>query len=105
MALVLAWMRRHDYYVYLVTNRPHGTLYCGVTNDLARRVCEHRSGHADGFTRRYNCRRLVWFEHHTEIGAAILREKRIKKWRRPWKDALIQARNPDWSDLAPSIGL
>ncbi|GAA6199527.1 GIY-YIG nuclease family protein [Aquicoccus sp. SU-CL01552] len=98
-------MRRHDYYVYLVTNRPHGTLYCGVTNDLLRRLWEHRSGHADGFTRRYRCRRLVWFEHHTEIGEAILREKRIKKWRRAWKDALIQARNPDWSDLAPSIGL
>lgn len=97
-------MRGHDYYVYLLTNRPHGTLYCGVTNDLARRLAEHRSGGADGFTRRYNCHRLVWFEHHNDITEAILREKRIKKWRRAWKDRLIRVQNPDWADLAPRLG-
>lgn len=97
-------MRAHNYYVYLLTNRPHGTLYCGVTNNLLRRLAEHRSGQASGFARRYNCLHLVWFEHHTDICAAILREKRIKKWRRAWKVALIEAENPGWRDLAFEVG-
>lgn len=98
-------MRAHNYFVYLLTNRHDGTLYCGVTNDLLRRLAEHRAGQADSFTRKHNCRRLVWFEHHTDISEAILREKRIKKWNRAWKVTLIEADNPTWRDLAPEIGL
>jgi putative endonuclease len=92
-----------SYYVYLLTNRPGGTLYCGVTNDLARRVIEHRTGRGVAFTARYNLRRLVWFEVHDDIEQAILREKRIKNWRRAWKDQLIFASNPTWRDLAAEI--
>ena len=92
-------MRVHNYYVYILTNRPNGTLYTGVTNDLRRRVIEHREGQTDSFTRRYGLHRLVWFEHHTDIREAILREKRIKKWNRAWKVEMIVAMNPDWRDL------
>lgn len=97
-------MRDHNYYTYILTNRPNGTLYTGVTNDLCRRVYEHRDGRADGFTRRYNLHRLVWFEHHTDIRAAILREKRIKKWNRAWKIEMIETLNPGWGDLLFSLG-
>jgi putative endonuclease len=94
-------MREHRYYVYLLANRPNGTLYCGVTNDLVRRTREHREGHAEvSFTRRYGVHHLVWFEEHSDIRAAILREKRIKKWNRAWKVRLIEAANPGWHDLA-----
>ncbi|MCB2094133.1 MAG: GIY-YIG nuclease family protein [Rhodobacteraceae bacterium] len=93
-------MRTHDYYTYILTNRRNGTLYTGVTNDLLRRLTEHRDGRADSFTRRYHLTRLVWFEHHTDIREAILREKRIKKWYRAWKIEMIEAMNPGWDDLA-----
>ena len=92
-------MRAHDYFTYIVTNRPCGTLYTGVTNDLIRRIAEHRVGRAEGFTRRYGLTKLVWFEHHTDIREAILREKRIKKWNRAWKIEAIEAMNPGWEDL------
>ncbi|HEV8680727.1 MAG TPA: GIY-YIG nuclease family protein [Stellaceae bacterium] len=91
------------YYVYLLASRKHGTLYLGVTNDLVRRVHEHKSGLAAGFTARYGVDRLVWFEVHDDIEAAILREKKLKKWRRDWKIALIEANNPDWLDLWEAI--
>ena len=93
-------MRNHNYFVYILTNRPNGTLYIGVTNNLTRRLFEHRQGTANSFARRYNCNHLVWFEHHSEITQAILREKRIKKWNRTWKVQLIEAANPTWDDLA-----
>ncbi len=98
-------MRDHSYFTYILTNRPNGTLYAGVTNNLERRVVEHRQGRADRFTRRYNLHRLVWFEPHTDIREAILREKRIKKWNRAWKVEMIEAMNPDWRDLATELGL
>ena len=98
-------MRDRVYYVYLLASRPHGTLYCGVTNDLVRRVAEHRSGGADSFTRRYNVFRLVWYEAHSEIAEAILREKRIKRWRRAWKVELIEGENPVWKDIAGEWGI
>ena len=98
-------MRSHTYAVYLLTNRPGGTPYCGVTNDLARRLTEHRAGQACSFTRRYNLTRLVWVEPHTDIREAILREKRIKKWNRAWKVELIEAENPNWCDLAEDVGI
>ena len=86
-------------WVYIVTNRPDGTLYVGVTSDLARRAWEHREGVADGFTRRYRLKRLVWAERHEDIRGAIQREKNLKHWPRAWKVDLIVAENPDWSDL------
>ncbi len=91
------------YYVYLLASRKHGTLYVGVTNDLVRRVYEHRNKLVPGFTARYGVDRLVWFETHDDLEAAIPREKKIKKWRRDWKIAMIEAENPDWLDLWDAI--
>jgi len=82
-----------------MTNRPDGTLYVGVTSDLARRVQEHRDGVADGFTKRHGLKRLVYAEHHEDIRAALQREKNIKHWTRAWKVRLIHADNPAWGDL------
>jgi putative endonuclease len=87
------------YSVYIVTNRKRGTVYTGVTNDLVRRTYEHREGLLESFTKRYDLKRLVWFEVHEDIEEAILREKRLKKWQRNWKDRLIEESNPDWRDL------
>ncbi|MES2915675.1 MAG: GIY-YIG nuclease family protein [Pseudomonadota bacterium] len=98
-------MRDYSYFVYLLASRRNGTLYCGVTNNLLRRVAEHREGRAESFTRRYGVTRLVWFETHSEIAEAILREKRIKGWNRAWKIAMIEAKNPAWRDLAEEMGL
>lgn len=98
-------MRDYTFFVYLLASRRNGTLYCGVTNDLVRRVLEHRQRIAEGFTSKYGVSRLVWFEQHSDINEAILREKRIKKWNRNWKIALIEATNRDWSDLAVDLGL
>lgn len=86
-------------WVYILTNRPDGALYVGVTADLPRRVWEHKEGVADGFTKRYGLKRLVYCERHDDIGAAIQREKNIKHWPRAWKIALIVKYNPGWGDL------
>ena len=86
-------------WVYIMTNRPNGVLYVGVTSDLARRAGEHRDGVSDGFTKRYGLKRLVFAEHHEDIRAAIQREKNLKHWPRAWKVRLIRAENPDWADL------
>ena len=86
-------------YVYIVTNHKHGTLYIGVTSDLARRIYEHREGLTPGFTSKYDLTQLVWYEEHWDIRAAIQREKTMKQWYRKWKVALIEERNPDWRDL------
>jgi putative endonuclease len=87
------------YWVYMLASRPKGTLHVGVTNDLVRRVAEHRQGVVPGFTERYGVTRLVWFETDDSIKAAIRREKRLKKWPRAWKVALIESENPEWQDL------
>jgi putative endonuclease len=87
------------FYVYLLASRRHGTLYIGVTSDLARRVWEHKTKAVPGFTARYGCDRLVWYEVHDNAEAAITREKRLKQWRRDWKVALIERDNPEWRDL------
>ena len=92
-----------SYYVYLLASRKHGTLYLGVTNDLIRRVYQHKSKALAGFTAKYGVNRLVWYETHDDVIAAISREKEIKKWRRNWKIALIETGNPDWRDLWESI--
>ncbi len=86
-----------------MTNRPNGTLYIGVTNDLARRVWEHREGVGGDFTRRYGLNRLVYAEHHEDIRAAIQRETSLKRWPRAWKVRLLAAQNPNWDDLSPLL--
>ena len=92
-----------SYWTYILCNRPRGTFYVGMTNDLVRRVYEHREGLADGFTRRYAVKRLVYFEEHATALAAITREKTLKRWSRDWKTALIERDNPDWNDLYDRI--
>ncbi|MFC0241703.1 GIY-YIG nuclease family protein [Rhodopseudomonas telluris] len=90
-------------YVYFLTNRPNGILYVGVTNDLVRRVYEHRSGAIAGFTKRYGLKRLVYFETYDDIRTAIQREHNLKHWSRTWKVRLILATNPTWDDLYDSL--
>ena len=90
--------------VYLLASHHNGTLYTGVTSNLLARVTQHRDVITRGFTREYGIKRLVWFEVHEEMASAILREKRIKKWLRAWKIALIEADNPDWRDRAVDLG-
>jgi putative endonuclease len=92
-----------DYFVYLMANGKNGTLYVGVTNDLVRRVHEHRSGATRGFTDRYHVHDLVWFESTPSVIAAIHKEKQIKNWKRDWKVALIVKENPEWLDLYPRL--
>lgn len=90
--------------VYLLASRRNGTLYVGVTSDLMSRIHQHREGLLPGFTRDYGVKMLVWYETHVTMEEAILREKRIKKWNRAWKLELIEASNPNWHDLAESLG-
>nr|WP_300144814.1 GIY-YIG nuclease family protein [Propionicimonas sp.] len=92
-------------YVYVMANERHTTLYIGVTGDLLRRVVEHQLKLTPGFTRQYNCTRLVYYEAAEDIQAALAREKQLKNWRRAWKDQLIATLNPEWEDLSPRIGV
>lgn len=87
-------------FVYMLASRRHGTLYIGVTNDLARRVGQHQSKATSGFTAQYDVTRLVWYESYERIDEAIAREKALKKWRRDWKIRLIEEMNPEWEDLS-----
>jgi putative endonuclease len=91
------------HYVYLTASRKHGTLYLGVTNNLVRRIYEHKTHAVPGFTAQYNVVRLVWYEVYDDPISAITREKDIKKWRRDWKIRLIEDENPEWLDLYPGI--
>jgi putative endonuclease len=91
------------YYVYLLASKKHGTLYLGVTNDIVRRVYEHKTKAAPGFTTRYEVDKLVWFEIYDDVITAIEREKELKKWRRDWKIRLIEEQNPGWVDLYHGI--
>ncbi|HEX9214115.1 MAG TPA: GIY-YIG nuclease family protein [Bradyrhizobium sp.] len=91
------------YYVYLLASKKYGTLYIGVTNDIVRRIHEHKSKVVAGFSKRYSVDRLVWFEIYDDPVAAIEREKELKKWRREWKVRLIEKQNPQWIDLYPQI--
>jgi putative endonuclease len=86
-------------WVYIMTNRPNGTLYTGVTSNLARRAWEHRTGAVDGFTRRHDLKRQVYAERHDDIASAIQREKVLKHWPRAYKVRLIVSNNPRWEDL------
>ena len=93
----------HGGHVYLLASARHGTLYLGVTSDLSSRIWQHREEINGGFSSEHHVKRLVWFETHASIEAAILREKQIKKWRRDWKVELIEAANPHWDDLAVAL--
>ncbi len=88
-----------NYYVYILASKKNGTLYCGVTNDLIRRVYEHKNGLVDGFTKKYKIHSLVYYEICNSAEAAIEREKDIKRWYRKWKLELIEKENPLWEDL------
>ncbi|MBS0641190.1 MAG: GIY-YIG nuclease family protein [Acetobacteraceae bacterium] len=90
-------------YCYLMSNRPNGTLYVGVTADLARRVWEHRNGVGSVFVRRYGLVRLVYWEAHDDIRSAIQRETNVKYWPRAWKVRLLERMNPAWKDLYPAL--
>jgi putative endonuclease len=91
------------FYVYILASGMYGTLYVGVTNNLVRRIWEHKNDLVAGFTRDYRVHRLVWFEMHESAIGAITREKQVKKWNRDWKVNLIQAKNPEWNDLYETI--
>ena len=86
-------------YVYLLASRRNGTLYTGVTSDLVQRVWNHKNDVHEGFTKRHQVHRLVYFEEHQDIRDAIIREKQIKRWKRAWKIRLIEEMNPEWRDL------
>lgn len=96
------FMREHNYYVYIMASFS-GTLYIGVTNNLQRRVFAHKSSLIDGFTKKYGCKKLIYFEQTNNIESAILREKQLKKWRREKKEWLIKTINPHWKDLSGEI--
>ena len=91
------------YYVYILASQRNGTLYIGVTNNIARRSYEHRENLVEGFTKKYGVHRLVYFEVHEDIRRAIQREKNMKHWSRAWKVALIEKENPDWLDLYETL--
>ena len=90
----------NNYYTYIMSSLNNTTIYVGVTNDLKRRVAEHKSGSIPGFTQKYNCKKLVYYESFSDIEQAIAREKQLKGWVRRKKDALIDSTNPDKNDLA-----
>jgi putative endonuclease len=89
--------------VYLLSSRPNGTLYVGMTRDLLKRVWEHKIKAIPGFTTKYGVDRLVWYEQHDSLESAFARERQIKEWKRAWKIQLIEADNPQWIDLYPSL--
>lgn len=94
-----------SYFVYILASRPGGALYVGATRDLRRRVEQHRAKAVPGHTAKYNITTLVWFEKHPTLAEALLRERRIKAWRRLWKEQLIMALNPDWRDVTGQVPL
>ncbi|MFC1694322.1 GIY-YIG nuclease family protein [Candidatus Latescibacterota bacterium] len=92
-------MAMKKYYVYILASKRNGTLYIGVTNDLIRRVYEHKNDLIDGFTKKYGVHSLVYYEQYDDVVNAIQREKRLKKWNRQWKIELIEKENPEWKDI------
>ena len=92
-----------QYFVYVMANQPRGTLYIGVTNNLPKRVYQHRNALADGFTKKYGLKRLVYYELFLDARSAIQREKNLKHWIRDWKIKLIETKNPSWIDLYEDI--
>ncbi|GGD11872.1 GIY-YIG nuclease family protein [Hyunsoonleella pacifica] len=90
----------HQYYLYILSNKKNGTLYIGVTNDLERRMFEHKNKLVEGFTSKYGLDKLMYFESYQYVNDAIKREKNMKKWKRQWKINLIEEENPNWDDLS-----
>jgi putative endonuclease len=93
------------FYVYILANKRNGTLYIGMTDDLVRRVWQHREGTIEGFTKAYSVRNLVWFEEHSTRASAFSRERQMKKWNRNWKLREIESSNPEWRDLWEQIAI
>lgn len=96
-------MQDRQFYVYILAKARNSTFYVGVTSDLVRRISEHKNDMADGFTKKYDVKMLVYYEVHGNVESAILREKQLKKWNRPWKMRLIETVNPDWKDLYEDV--
>jgi putative endonuclease len=94
-----------SFYVYILASKRNGTLYIGMTDNLVRRVWQHREGMIPGFTREYGIKSLVWYEQHESRESALVRERQMKKWRRAWKLREIEAVNPEWRDLYPGIAI
>ena len=92
-----------EFFVYILASKKYGTLYTGITSNLVKRVSEHKEGLADGFTKRYDVKTLVYYERHTAAESAITREKQIKEWKRLWKIEMIEKTNPGWDDLYRSL--
>ncbi|MEA2030534.1 MAG: GIY-YIG nuclease family protein [candidate division Zixibacteria bacterium] len=92
-----------QYYTYIMTSKRNGTLYIGVTSNLVRRVYEHKNETVKGFTKKYNIKRLIYYEIYQDAREAIMREKRLKSWKRKWKLDLIEQENPEWLDLYDSL--
>jgi putative endonuclease len=92
-----------SFFVYILGSRRNGTLYVGMTDDLARRTWEHRVGAVPGFTRKYGVKQLFWYEVHESRETAFIRERQLKKWNRTWKLGLIEHSNPGWRDLAEDL--
>ena len=93
-------MSQKTYYTYILANKRNGTLYVGITSDLEKRIVQHKTKMFEGFTEKYDVNRLVYFETTDDVGYAIAREKKIKRWNRKWKLELIEKMNPEWEDLA-----
>jgi len=91
------------YYVYILASKKNGTLYIGVTSDLIKRAWQHKNKLVDGFSKKYDINRLIYFEQHQDVKSAILREKQMKKWNRAWKIRLVEKKNPKWQDLYEEI--
>jgi putative endonuclease len=91
------------YYVYILASRKDGTLYIGVISDLRKRMYEHRQKAIEGFTKKYNVSKLMYYEHTSDVHAALQREKQLKRWERKWKEELIEKDNPEWCDLHDSL--
>ena len=90
-------------YTYILSDKPRGTLYIGVTSDLIRRIWQHKESFVDGFSAKFGLKKLVWFEVHEDISEAIKREKQLKKWNRVWKIELVEKTNSEWRDLYPEL--
>ncbi|KJD34432.1 excinuclease ABC subunit C [Tamlana nanhaiensis] len=92
--------RQYSFYVYILSNKKNGTLYIGMTNDLERRMFEHKNKLVEGFTKKYSLNKLIYLEHFQYVNDAIKREKQLKNWKRQWKIGLIEKDNADWKDLS-----